>query len=166
MPQRHWFGSRPEAVLRRLLLVLLLVLIVRRWICCPTLITDVSMLPTLHSGQLALINKLAYRSRPPQRGDIVAVWTGNQLWIKRILGLPGEEIEFRQGTLYINARPLREPYVKFKGSSCIEPGKLQANHFVAAGDNREPTVIAVITRDRIVGRLMPLRSLGEAPSSR
>ena len=78
--------------------------------------------------------------------------------MKRILGLPGEEIEVRQGTVYVNGKPLSEPYVEFKDASDIGPGKLEADHFVAAGDNRRPTLIVVISRKRIVGRWMPLWS--------
>src|SRR5437870_10490680 len=164
MAGQQSFGREPKAFLRRLLVVLVLILIVRRWICCPTLITGESMMPTVHSGQLAAINKLAYRFRPPQRGDIVSVWTGNEVWVKRILGLPGEVIEIRQATLYVDGKPLPEPYVEFKGTSDIQPGRLDANRFVAAGDNRQPTLIAVINRDRIMGRLIFFRGCPAGPN--
>jgi signal peptidase I len=157
MAGRHWLRNHAEAVLRVVLLLLVLVLIVRRWVCCPILITGNSMLPTLRSGQLALLNKLAYRFRPPERGDIVSLWTGGELWTKRVLGLPGEEIEIRRGTIYVNGSPLREPYVRFNDSADIAPGKLGANRFVVAGDNRGPALIVVVSRERIVGRLMFVR---------
>jgi signal peptidase I len=156
MAKRHWLGSRPKVVLQRLLLVLVLILVIRHWIWSPVFISGKSMLPTLHHGQLGAVNKLAYRFRPPQRGDIVVISTGKEIWVKRILGLPGEEIEVRQGTVYTNGKPLSEPYVEFKDDSDIEPGKLAANHFVVAGDNRQPALIAVVGRERIVGRWVPL----------
>src|SRR5262245_22923216 len=154
MPGRRWLRNHAEAVLLGCLLLLAVVLMTRRWVCGPTLIVGNSMLPTLRSGQLVLINKLAYRSRPPERGDIVLVWTGRELWTKRVLGLPGEEIEIRNGTFYVNGSPLREPYVRFNDSCDIASGRLGPNRFVVAGDNRQSVMIVVVNRERILGRLM------------
>ena len=113
------------------------------------------MLPTLHSGGLTGVLKLAYRFDSPRRGDVVAVWTGRDLLVKRIIGLPGEEIAARDGTFYIDGQALEEPYVQFRDHANIAPGKLAAGHFVIVGDNREQTLTAIVTRDRIVGRLWP-----------
>jgi signal peptidase I len=143
-----------HATLPRLLLVLVLVLMIRRFVWTPVLITGKSMLPTLRGGQIAGINKLAYLRHPPLRGDIVAVWDGKQLLIKRIVGLPGEELAAEDGVFYMNGRTLPEPYVQFHDRWKIAPGKLEADHFVVAGDNRCETMVAVVTGDRIVGRLM------------
>jgi signal peptidase I, bacterial type len=153
-----WFGSHPEAILRRLVVVLALVLIMRGWVWSPLLITGASMLPTLRGGQFAGVNKLIYRFREPRRGEIVAVWTGKELWVKRIVGLPGETIAVRKGILFINGKPLQETYVAFNDCSDIEPGKIKANHFVVAGDNRRPMWVLVVSRDRIVGRMTLLRT--------
>jgi signal peptidase I len=49
------------------------------------------MLPTLKAGQIVGLNKLAYLHRRPGRGDIVAFWTGKELFVKRVIALPGEE---------------------------------------------------------------------------
>jgi signal peptidase I len=118
------------------------------------------MLPTVRSGQLALIDKLIYRLRPPRRGDIVFVRSGKELWTKRILGLPGEEIEVRHAMLYVNGESLQEPYVAFNDSTDISPGRIGAKCFVVAGDNRRPALVAVVSQDRIVGKLLPLHPLG------
>ena len=162
LPQR-WFGVRPEALLPRLLLVLVIVLVIRRWVWAPILMEGESMLPTLTSGRLALVNKLAYRFRPPQRGDIVLVWTGEEWWVKRILGLPGEEIAVRSGAVYVNGSPIQEPYVRLKDFSDIARGKLETGRFVVAGDNRQSGLIAVVSRDRVVGKLMFLRTRTQRP---
>jgi len=136
-----------------LLPLLALALAVRQWVCMPTLISGESMQPTLRAGQLAWINKLAYRSRPPQRFEIVVVRTPQQWIVKRVLGLPGEEIAFRDGVCYINGRPLAEPYVQFAGTDTTAPGRLASDHYLVAGDYRASSMIAVISRERIVGRL-------------
>jgi hypothetical protein len=59
------------------------------------------------------VNKLAYFRHAPRRGDIVAVWTGKELMIKRVIGL-GEEISADNGLFSINGRTLHEPYVQFQ----------------------------------------------------
>src|SRR5262249_27322541 len=118
------------------------------------LITGKSMLPTLHSGEIAAVNKLAYVRHPPRRGDIVAVWNGKELLIKRVVGLPGEELAVDNGVFYLNGGPLPESYVLFHDRWEIASGKLGEDHFVVAGDNRCETLVAIVTRDRIVGRLI------------
>jgi len=157
MRRRPWFGLHPRATLCRLLLLLVLAWITRQRVWSLMLISGDSMLPTLHGGQIVGINKLAYCVRPPERGDIVAIWTGEELIVKRIVGLPGEEIALRDGTLYVNGSPLHEPYVKFNKHWTIAPGKISAGRFVVVGDNRPHTLVAVVSRERIVGRLIRAR---------
>jgi signal peptidase I len=135
-----------------LVLFLALALLVRAHIWVPLFITGNSMLPTLHSGQFAGLNKLTYLYRPPQRGDIVAVWTERSIMVKRIIGLPGEEISVQDGVFFINGRPLREPYVQFQEHLNIGAGS--EGQFVVAGDNRSHTIIAVVAKERMLGRLM------------
>ena len=137
-----------------LLLTLTLGLLIRADIWVPVLITGESTQPTLHARQIAGLNKLAYLHRPPQRGDIVAVWTGNALIIKRVIGLAGEEISAQDGIFLINGQVLSEPYVHFQGHLNIGPGRIGADQFVVAGDNRSKTLIAIVARERIVGRLV------------
>ena len=140
--------------LRWLLPVLGLVLAIRQWVWMPILISGESMQPTLRGGQLAWVNKLAYRSRPPRRGDIVVVRTPRNWIVKRILGLPGEEIALRDGVCYIDGRPLAEPYVQFAGTDTTAPGRLGPNRYLVAGDYRAESAIAVVSRERVVGGLV------------
>ena len=140
--------------MRWLLPALGLALAFRHWVWAPVVVAGRSMEPTLHSGRLAGINKLAYRRYPPRRGDIVVVRTRGDLIIKRILGLPGEEVAIRDGVVYVNGQLLAEPYVRFAGNESIAAGRLGPNRFVAVGDYRVGSVIAVVSRERIVGRLM------------
>src|ERR687885_1846975 len=73
-----------------------------------------SMEPTLHSNQYLLVNKVSYMVGNPQRGDIVVLrfpQDPRRDFIKRVIGLPGEEVEVRGGSVYINGRVLDEPYI-------------------------------------------------------
>ena len=140
--------------LRWLLLVLGLALVVRQWVWMPVLVLGGSMQPTLHGGQIVGVNKLAYHFSGPRRGEIIEVWNGRDLLVKRVLGLPGETIAMHDGFFYVNGTPLVEPYVWFRDGNDIAPGQLGPDCFLVAGDYRLGTIIAVINRSRIVGRVM------------
>jgi signal peptidase I len=121
----------------------------------PTLIEGASMVPTLKEGQLAVINKLAYKFRQPARGDLVAVWTGKQLLAKRVVALPGEEISIRVGVVWVNGAPLSEPYVEYQDDQQnVAPGIIETNCYVVASDNRPGGLTAVVSRRRIVGQIV------------
>jgi signal peptidase I len=145
---------RREAALGPLMLLLTMMLLVRQWVCMPVLITGKSMLPTLHGGQILLVNKLAYARKLPRRGDIVVVWTGTDLMVKRIIGLPGEEVAAHHSAFRINGKALPETYVAFHDNWDIAPGTIGPDEFAVSGDNRSQTLVAVITKARIVGKLI------------
>jgi signal peptidase I len=146
--------SRNRKVLMRVLLLLALGIVVREWIWMPTFIVGNSMLPTFHTGEIVGVNKLIYLFRPPQRGDVVAAWTGKELMIKRVLGLPGDEVEVRDGMFYVDGWPLIETYPHCNDHSTIAQDRLGPDKFVLAGDNRPQSLIAIVNRDRIVGQLL------------
>lgn len=97
-----------------------------------------SMLPTLHDGEFVLINKLAYQTGSPTRGDIIvfrSTTTPGLDLIKRIIGLPGDRIIIQGGKVMINGSPTDEPYINsvpyYNGTWQVPAGNL----FVL-GDNR------------------------------
>lgn len=97
------------------------------------------MEPTLHSGQRLAINKLVYRLHPPQRGDIIVFhcpYDPKRDFIKRIIGLPGEEVEVKQGQVFIDGRELNEPYVANPSSYSWGPKVMGLDEFFVLGDNR------------------------------
>ena len=97
-----------------------------------------SMEPSLHDGEMVVVNRLAYRWSEPTRGDIIVFHfplDPSRRFIKRVIGLPGDQIEVRGGVVYINGTPLEEPYIaaapRYDGAWRVEGGDL----FVL-GDNR------------------------------
>src|SRR4030095_2492234 len=154
-------GGRAQALLRWLILGFVVALMVRHWVWTPVLIRGESMLPTLRDGQFVGVNKLADVFRSPDRGDVVVIWTGKEFMVKRVVGLPGEEIAVRDGNIYLNGNVLKEPYVTSnKSMNEIRPGKIGPRCFVVAGDNRSQTLIAVVSTDRRVGRFFCLLRKG------
>lgn len=151
-----WAGVRSRLPwFRRLVIVLSLLSIVRKVVWMPVLVEGRSMLPALRPGQIVGVNKLAYRRKPPNRGDLVLFSTGQELFIKRIVGLPGEEISVVKGIICVDGRPLSESYPCSTDSRLtIGPGIIGGDQFVVMGDNRPESLIAVVNRERIVGRLV------------
>jgi signal peptidase I len=120
------------------------------------------MWPTFHNGQINFLNRLAYMSHDPQRGDIVGVRPkgveGNGLlYLKRIVALPGETIAFQNGKLLINDQPWDEPYVQACNWN-MAPIKLGFDEYYVVGDNRSMDIADhtkfAARRQQIVGRIL------------
>ncbi len=115
---------------------------VRPVIAAPFYVGSESMVPTLMVWDRVLINKLAYDLAEPQRGDIVLFESpagGKDPLIKRVVGLPGETIEFRGGTLYVDGEPQPEPYLleRRPDGKPYGPQKVPEGHVFVMGDNRD-----------------------------
>ncbi len=117
-----------------------------------------SMVPTFQGGEYVLVWRLAYLSRLPERGDIVVfrdINGGTQEYIKRVIGLPGEEVLIQNGQVFINGEPLEEPYIlerpRYQGYWQVPPG-----HVFVLGDNRNHStdshVFGPIPLERIIGK--------------
>jgi len=98
----------------------LVVFVVRTFIAEPRYIPTSSMEPTLQINDRLIIEKLSYRFRKPERGEVVVfnppavsvVPDASKVYIKRLIGLPGDRISIREGTVFINDKALNEPYIK------------------------------------------------------
>ncbi len=109
--------------------------ILKVWFIEPVFIIGDSMKPTYHSHQIVFVNKL---SPSYERFSIVIVKTSNELMIKRIIGLPGETIQIKNGAVYIDGTSIidvcDEP-IDFAGTA-FEPLILADNEYFLLGDNR------------------------------
>jgi signal peptidase I len=130
------------------------------WVLIPVRTYGDSMLPTYHSGSFHLVNRLPYLFRQPARGDVIAVrmagWRA--VYVKRIVGLPGERIAFRDGMLLVNGRPLDEPYVQQRAKWNMRETLLPPGEFFVVGDNRGMRIdeheFGLVKRERIAGPLL------------
>jgi signal peptidase I len=128
-----------------------LALFIQGFVVKPYRIPSPSMDDTLLPGDRVLVNRLMYHFRDPHRGDIVVFyWPVNRkyVFIKRIIGVPGDVISLRGGKVYVDGRPIDEPYVRkvngvpvptepapaSPGTTMAEPWSLQRPYEVPAGD--------------------------------
>ncbi len=105
-----------------------------------------SMSPTIRHGDRVVMNKLSYRYGKPDRGDIIAFNVEDgRIFVKRVVGLPGDLIGVRRGILYRNGKRIaNEPYVRFRPRSrrrrSYKPSKIKEGHLFVMGDNRALSV--------------------------
>ncbi len=138
-------------------------LLVRGFVLQTFYIPSTSMVPRLQVEDRVLVNKLSYDLRDPTRGDIVVFRTPPSSnitsmddLVKRIVGLPGDTIEGRDGRIYINGSLLDEPYLPDGvQSKTFGPAQVPANSYFMLGDNRQSsndsTVWGPAQRDLFVG---------------
>ncbi len=117
-----------------------------------------SMEPTLHDGQYLVVSKLSYWLNSPRRGDIMVFHPPNGLsddYIKRIVGLPGEQIRIRDGEVLVDGVPLDEPYVAQRGAYS-GAWALGGDEYFVLGDNRgnssDSHTWGTLPRENIIGK--------------
>ena len=154
-------GRNPKLTLVRLIVLILGSYVLFKVVLAPIRVTGISMQPTYKDGAINFVNKLAYKSASPKRGDVVGVRASDQLqvlYLKRIIGLPGEKISIRNGTVYINGERLNEPYLKDSKPWNIASTEMGPDEFIVIGDNRsmdqENHTFGKIGRQEIVGRIL------------
>jgi len=128
-----------------------------RWVLVPIRTEGASMLPTYQTDRLNLVNRLAYVGGGPQRRDVVAIQMAGPhvLYVKRVIGLPGERVSVVDGIVNINGAALDEPYVKHRRPWQVDEVTLGTNEYFVIGDNR-----GMAAGDHDFGRVDASRILG------
>ena len=118
------------------------------------------MQPNLYVGYRMMTEKVSYRFHEPRRGDIVIAEQGEGQvnLVKRVIGLPGEIIESREGRTYINGEPIYEPWVTYFGGRYLPPTRIPEGHVFIIGDNRplshDSRAIGPLPIEQIEGRVI------------
>ncbi len=130
-----------------------------------------SMSPHVSSGEFVVINTLAYRFRAPARGDIVTFQHDGvtpELYIKRVIGLPGDRIRIDHGVVYVNGARLNEPYVEHSDGRSEPEITVPPDDVYVLGDNRAvsedsrafgPVPDGALT-GKAIGAVWPLPAIG------
>jgi signal peptidase I len=192
--RRRFLGELPFLLLAALILTVL----VKGFLVQAFFIPSRSMEPTLDVGDRVVVNRLAYRIGEPAHGDVVVFlrptgsaeaaaegplsWVrravaqglggtppGSEDLIKRVVGLPGDKLQGKDGHLWRNGRRLSEPYLAGRGfTTDFGPVRVRPGHYWVMGDNREDSadsrVFGQVSRSQLVGRAVftvwPLTHLG------
>ncbi len=139
--KRVIIGKSPRRTLCRASILALVSFLLFGFILLPIRVIGISMEPTHRDGSINLVNTLRFRFRELCRGDIVAIRLAGRrvLLLKRVVGLPGERLAFREGILIINGEPVPEPYLepclKRRPRWNIPEVKIGPDEFFVVGDN-------------------------------
>lgn len=169
--------------------ILLVVILIRSYIITPITVVGSSMYPTLKDKEMLLLSKISYKLHDIERFDIVVIKKDNEEIIKRIIGLPGENISYIDNKLYVNGVYIKEEYdyietkdfdlnyicfiEKYKyyeenDNFKCEYDKIPDDYYLVLGDNRkiskDSRSIGLIRKDEIIGkatlRFYPLDRIG------
>jgi signal peptidase I len=146
------------------ILALLIVLPIRYFLFQPFIVKGQSMEPNFHTGDYLIVDEISYRFSDPKRGDVIVFkypLQPNQRYIKRVIGLPGEKVEIKNGLVFINGNPLDESSYLSQKLFTDEKGFheiiLEKDQYFVLGDNRisssDSRVWGVVPRDKIIGKV-------------
>ena len=144
------------------IIIVLVVLFIKNYIIAPVQVNGSSMYSTLHDGDIMLLNRLEYKRNGVKRFDIVVIKNNNTHIIKRIIGLPGDNVEIKNNALYINGQKQEEPFLDkgtytadFSISETYNVSSVPNHSYFVLGDNREESMdsrlIGFIDEDNIEG---------------
>jgi len=162
-----------------ILIIVALTFLINTFVGQRTHVKGSSMETTLHNGDNLIVDKISYRFRDPDRYDIIVFpyrYERNTFYIKRIIGLPGEIVQVKDGYVYINGELLDEHYgnelMELPGIAA-EPIALGADEYFVLGDNRNHSSdsrdesVGILHRGDLLGRawvrIWPLRDFGVIP---
>lgn len=139
----------------------LIVIPIRIYVAQPFIVNGLSMHPTFNNGDYLIIDELSYNFlRNPERGEVIVFkppLQGSRFFIKRVVGLPGETVEIKDGGVYVNGDKLAEPYHKQVTGPDGSWG-LEENEYFVMGDNRgsssDSRFWGVLPEQNVVGRAL------------
>ena len=146
---RQGLWSESLRLMRDVFLIIVVFILLGVFAIQPVVVEGTSMLPQLDDGERLLVNKLVYYKFRNvswghlERGDIVVFWfpsDPDKSYVKRVIGLPGETVEVRNGRVYINGRELKEPYIDNIHNQNLRENVIKTvdqHYYFVMGDNRD-----------------------------
>lgn len=131
-----------KKVIREILsyvLIIVVVILIKAFIFSPIRVNGDSMYNTLHDKDIMILNEAKYLFSDIKRFDIVVIKGDNEYLIKRVIGLPGEKIECRDGKIYINGKIIKDKYAYSKTKD-FDMVKIGESEYFVLGDNRSESL--------------------------
>lgn len=150
-------------------IIILVVVLIRTFLVTPVVVNGTSMTNTLQNGDTMILNKIGMKFNDIKRFQIVVIKTDKSYLIKRVIGLPGEVISYKDGKLYINEKVVDDPYYK-NNTEDFDPVKVPNDYYFVMGDNRNDSmdsrIIGPVKKSDIMGTtkliIFPLSNIGVA----
>lgn len=146
---------------KTIIIAVLIALVLRSFVISPFKVSMTSMYPNLQPDDLILVEKLTYRFRDPKPGDVLVFHSplgDNKDFVKRLIAVGGDEVEGKDGKIYINKELLQEPYIKSSPNFSFSPITVEKGKFFVLGDNRDNSLdsrnFGSIERKEIIGRVL------------
>ncbi len=161
------------------ILIIIVIILLRSFIITPVIVRGDSMYDTLKDGEVLLLSKISYKVHDIKRFDIIVIKDKTDDYIiKRVIGLPGDNIEYKDDILYINGKKYNKRYTEditedftlqdicnINGINC--EGKIPKNMYLVLGDNRDVSadsrIKGLIEKKQIIGkaifRIWPLTKI-------
>ena len=135
---KEFFMPRPtRGFFMRAAALALTAFVVFNWLLIPCVIDGASMIPTYPEHGFTFCWRGRYWFSPPRRGDVVVVrYQGKVFYLKRVVALAGDTVEFRNGRLLVNGEVRPEPYVRYLCDWELPPRTVEPGHCYVVGDNR------------------------------
>ena len=136
--------------------ILILVIILKTYIITPIKVKGNSMYPTLEDTDIMILDIISYKLKGVKRFDIVVVDQGDELIIKRVIGLPGDKIEYKSSELFVNGKPVTDPFATNSGFTDDISITIPAGEYYVLGDNRsnslDSRVFGTFNKKQIIGK--------------
>ncbi len=146
---------------KSIIIAILLALVIRAFLIEVFLVDGQSMLPTLHNNERLIVSKMQYYYREPVQGEIIVFKANDERdFIKRIIGVAGDEVRIEIEGVYVNGQLLEEPYILEKAWEPFGPVVVPEGTFFALGDNRNNSKdsrhpdVGFVSLDRLKGKAM------------
>jgi len=163
-----------KEIMSIIVIAFILSMALRTWVVEGRIVPTGSMLPTIQLKDRLMVNKLIYHFRDPRRGEVVVFRPPDALnakddYVKRVVGLPGDKIEIKNGHLYVDDQTQDEPYVAEPMKYNFGPVVVPANSYFMMGDNRNYSFDSHqwgvwLTRDHLIGKAFviywPINQIG------
>ena len=147
--------------IKSILVAVVLALVIRAFLVEVFLVKGESMLPTLHDKERLIVSKVQYYYREPQYGEIVVFKHSDQRdFIKRVIGVAGDEVRVDVDGVYVNGEKLNEPYVLETARDLYGPVVVPEGTIFAMGDNRNNSMdsrspsVGFVSLERLKGKAM------------
>lgn len=138
------------------IIIIVVVLLIKHYVITPIKVNGNSMNNTLKNKDIMILDKISYRFQEIKRFDIVVIKKGNDYLIKRVIGMPGETVEYKNNKLYINGKNIDEKFIHEKTNDFIMEEKIPDDCYFVVGDNRpvsnDSRYIGVINKKDILGK--------------